>query len=105
MGGVVENNPEGAGRGHPKHLGEYRQLPWGVCSTTLGSMFTTWGVCYPWEYVQLPWGVCSTTPGSMFTTWGVCYPGEYVQHLGSMLPLGVCATTIGSMFNYPGEYV
>ena len=76
--GVVENTPQGAGRGHPKHLGEYIQLPWGVCSTTLGSMFTTWGVCYPWEYVQLPWGVCSTTLGSMFD-----YPGIMFNYLFS----------------------
>merc|ERR1711924_360109 len=77
--------------------GEYVQLPWGVCSTTLESMLS-----YPGEYFQLPWGVCSTTLGSMFET-----PVEYVQ-----LRLGVCSTTLGSifiyqrgMFNYPGEYV
>ena len=60
--------------------GEYVQLPWGVFSTTLGSMFN-----YPWEYVQLPWGVCSTTLGSMFN-----YPWEYVQ-----LAWVVCSTSLG----------
>ena len=63
--------------------GEYVQLPWGVFSTTLGTMFN-----YPGEYIQLPWGVCTTTLG------------EYVQ-----LPWGVCSTTLGSIFNYLGEYL
>ena len=54
--------------------GEYVQLPWGVCSTTLGSMFK-----YPGEYVQLHLVVLSPT-------------------------LGVCSTTLGSIVNYPGEY-
>ena len=51
------------------YLGEYFQLPWGVCSTTLGSIFNYLG-----EYFQLPWGVFSATLGSIFS-----YLGEYFQ--------------------------
>merc|ERR1712188_213246 len=75
---VVENTPQDF------------QLPWGVCSTTLGSIIN-----YPGEYFPLPWGVCSTTLGSMFN-----YLGEHCQ-----LPWGVFSTNLGSVFNYPGEYV
>ena len=105
------------------------QVPWVVCSTTLGSMLN-----YPREYVQLPWGVCSTTLGSVFTDlvrftlqvglikycaahikwcisgclfihsatliFGQFNSAEYVQ-----LPSGVFSTTLGGMFNYPREYV
>ena len=53
---------------------EYVQLPWRVCSTTLGSMFNYLG-----EYVQLPWGVCSSTLGGMYLGSMFNYPGEYVQ--------------------------
>ena len=67
----------------------YVQLPSGVCSTTLGSVFN-----YPREYFQLPSGVCSTTLGSMFN-----YPGEYFQ-----LPWEVFSATLGSIFSYLGEY-
>ena len=58
---------------------EYVQLPWGVCSTTLGSVFN-----YPGECVQLPSGVCLTTLGIMFN-----YPEECVQ-----LSWGVCSATL-----------
>ena len=76
---------------------EYFQLPWGVFSTTLGSIFNYLGeyVQLPWEYFQLSWGVFSTILGSMFS-----YPGENVQ-----LPWGESSTTLGSIFNYPEEYV
>ena len=70
-----------------KYLGEYFELPWGVCSTTMRSTFNYLG-----EYVQGPWGVFSTTLGSMFN-----YPGEYVHYTGEYV-------TLGSMFNHPGEY-
>ena len=77
---VVEDTPQGAWGAPSQHLGEYVQLPWGECSTSLGIMFNYLG-----EFVTL---------GSMFN-----YLGEYVQ-----LPWGVCSTTLGSMFTYPGEY-
>ena len=80
---VAERTPEGS----CTYPGEYVQLPWGVRSTTLGSLFN-----YPRKYVQLPLGVCSITMGSMFN-----YHREYVQ-----LPWGVCSTTLGSMFQLPG---
>ena len=85
---VVEHNPQSSWA-YPQGSwayspGWYVRLPWGVCSTTLGSMFN-----YPGEYVQLPCGVCSTTLGSIFN-----YPGEYVR-----LPQGACSNTLGSMQN------
>ena len=74
------------GGGTPSTLGsmfnylvEFVQLPWGVCSTTMGSIFTT-------LVSMLPLGVCSTTLGSISN-----YPGEYVQ-----LPWGVFSTTLGN---------
>ena len=68
--------------------GEYFQLPWGVCSTTLGSMFN-----YPGEYFQLPWGVFSTTLGSMFN-----YPGKNVR-----LPWEECSTTSSLPTTFPSS--
>ena len=65
---------------------EYFQLPLGVFSITLGSIFK-----YPGQYFQLPWGVFSTTLGSMFN-----YLGEYVQ-----LPWEECSTTFSLPTAFP----